>query len=314
MTNEQMNYQALANTARECASIANSVSGTMKWIVNHWNLCCQQAGLINFTTEARYTRRAALAADMLRMAEQLDNLANGRDAITGETIEQRTERLFERGEAMVQDIRIGMTVINPVSGEHNIVRSVDDFSAYFIISFSGDMVQQYFDRGETLIVCEPIAQAEPDAGSQITEVSITPNEENAMTVSITNYSVAPNHSVLYFIVNDFCHWKSEGEQVDFNIHEECQIIGTASTQEEADMIIDAFHAEAGELAPHLSQALQAGREIQEGMTFEQITGIEPNPLEQAAIEMDLTPEEEAMILEYRARRDNAREADLNARR
>lgn len=84
MNAQQLNFLALANTARECAGIANSVSGTMAWIVQHWNLCCQQAGLVNFTTEARYTRRAHLAADMERMAAQLDNLAKGCDALTGE--------------------------------------------------------------------------------------------------------------------------------------------------------------------------------------------------------------------------------------
>lgn len=83
----KLNYTALANTARECAQLANGVSGTMKWIVAHWNLCCQQSDLLTFTTEARYTRRAALAADMLRMAEQLDRLANDCDAITGEPVE-----------------------------------------------------------------------------------------------------------------------------------------------------------------------------------------------------------------------------------
>lgn len=94
MNAQQINFTALANTARECAGIANSVSGTMAWIVRHWNLCCQQAGLLNFTTEARYTRRAALAADMLRMAEQLDNLASGCDALTGEkTLEQEVREV-----------------------------------------------------------------------------------------------------------------------------------------------------------------------------------------------------------------------------
>lgn len=83
----KLNAQALANTARSCASMANSVSGTIKSIVIHWNLCCQQSKLEGFTTEARYTRRAALAADMLRMAEQLDNMAEGKDALTGKEIE-----------------------------------------------------------------------------------------------------------------------------------------------------------------------------------------------------------------------------------
>ena len=88
MNTQQINFKALANTARECAQLANGVSGTIKWIVAHWNLCCQQADLINFTTEARYTRRAMLAADMLRMADQLDNLAEGKDALA---VAQRSE-------------------------------------------------------------------------------------------------------------------------------------------------------------------------------------------------------------------------------
>lgn len=88
MNAQQINFKALANTARECAQLANGVSGTIKWIVAHWNLCCQQSDLINFTTEARYTRRAMLAADMLRMADQLDNLAEGKDALA---VEQRSE-------------------------------------------------------------------------------------------------------------------------------------------------------------------------------------------------------------------------------
>jgi hypothetical protein len=85
MTTKQ-NTKALANTARECASMANSVSGTIKSIVIHWNLACQAAKMESFTTEARYTRRALLAADMLRMAAQLENISEGKDALTGEPV------------------------------------------------------------------------------------------------------------------------------------------------------------------------------------------------------------------------------------
>lgn len=113
----KLNYTALANTARECAQLANGVSGTMKWIVAHWNLCCQQSDLLTFTTEARYTRRAALAADMLRMAEQLDRLANDCDAITGEPVEalivsasnegvQTTEALNQPEETTMKKINV----------------------------------------------------------------------------------------------------------------------------------------------------------------------------------------------------------------
>lgn len=85
MTTKQ-NAINLAKTARECASMANSVSGTIKSIVIHWNLACQAAKMEGFTTEARYTRRALLAADMLRMAAQLDNISEGKDALTGEPV------------------------------------------------------------------------------------------------------------------------------------------------------------------------------------------------------------------------------------
>lgn len=93
MTN--FNAKALANTARECASMANSVSGTIKSIVIHWNLCCQQAQMEGFTTEARYSRRAVLAADMLRMADQLDRIAEGCNPITGQTIDEAHAEALE---------------------------------------------------------------------------------------------------------------------------------------------------------------------------------------------------------------------------
>ena len=82
----KQNAVDLANTARECASLANSVSGTIKFIVQRWNQACQAAKMEGFTTEARYTRRAQLAADMLRMAAQLDNIAEGKDPLTGEPV------------------------------------------------------------------------------------------------------------------------------------------------------------------------------------------------------------------------------------
>lgn len=85
MTTKQ-NAINLANTARECASMANSVSGTIKFIVQRWNQACQAAKMEGFTTEARYTRRAQLAADMLRMAAQMDNISEGKDALTGEPV------------------------------------------------------------------------------------------------------------------------------------------------------------------------------------------------------------------------------------
>lgn len=94
MTTKQ-NIKALANTARICASMANSVSGTIKSIVIHWNLCCQQSRMEGFTTEARYTRRATLAADFLRMAEQLDRLAEDCHPITGQTVDEAHAEALE---------------------------------------------------------------------------------------------------------------------------------------------------------------------------------------------------------------------------
>lgn len=94
MTTKQ-NIKALANTARSCASMANSVSGTIKSIVIHWNLCCQQSRMEGFTTEARYTRRAILAADFLRMADQLDRLAEGCHPITGQTADEAHAEALE---------------------------------------------------------------------------------------------------------------------------------------------------------------------------------------------------------------------------
>ncbi len=104
-----INAQALANTARECAQLANGVSGTIKWIVAHWNLCCQQAGMIQFTTEALYTRRAQLANEMLRIAEQLDRLAEGCHPITGQTAEEAHAEALEMNQILVDE---AITAVN----------------------------------------------------------------------------------------------------------------------------------------------------------------------------------------------------------
>ncbi|WP_281080278.1 hypothetical protein [Klebsiella quasivariicola] len=178
----KMNYTALANTARECAQLANGVSGTMKWIVSHWNLCCQQSDLLTFTTEARYTRRAALAADMLRMAEQLDRLANDCDAITGEPVapvEAAVEAAEpEQAESVVEidarDIQVGMWVQNPlVPGQFQQVEHKAQYGEYVVIQFSWNMGLQSFDAGETLIV------RASNGDVQITDVLI--NEDVNMT-------------------------------------------------------------------------------------------------------------------------------------
>ncbi|EPT9873081.1 hypothetical protein ACVTW2_000666 [Escherichia coli] len=180
MTTKQLNATALANSARECIGYAQSTKWTITKIVNHWNLCVEQSGLTgsyDFPTD--YKRKAHLIADLERCVEQLTNIAEGRDALVSAPVEtvkaEISATIYTRREYMVQDIQKGMVVVNPVSGEHNTVNYVDDFSCYFIISFSGDMHQQYFDRGETLMVCEPVE------GSQILDV-IPDNEDLNMNV------------------------------------------------------------------------------------------------------------------------------------
>lgn len=177
MTTTNLNAQALANSARECIGYAQSTKWTIAKIVNHWNLCVEQSGLTGvFDFPSDYKRKAHLIADLERCVEQLTNIAEGRDALENAPVEAAVEAahsVYKKVEVMVQDVQKGMVVVNPVSGEHNTVNYVDDFSCYFIISFSGDMHQHYFDRGETLMVCEPVE------GSQITNV-IPSKEEIVM--------------------------------------------------------------------------------------------------------------------------------------
>lgn len=75
MNAKQINYKALANTARECAQLANGVSGTMKSITIHWNLCVNQSGLLGFILENVYARRVHLASKFRDIAAKLDKLA-----------------------------------------------------------------------------------------------------------------------------------------------------------------------------------------------------------------------------------------------
>lgn len=73
----------LAKAARECASIAESVSGTIYSIVQHWNQYCHAAELTEYTTNEVFTRRAKLADFMRRMAESLESIAE-QDAVKAE--------------------------------------------------------------------------------------------------------------------------------------------------------------------------------------------------------------------------------------
>ncbi|HIF0636016.1 TPA: hypothetical protein ACXYQ5_004990 [Klebsiella pneumoniae] len=66
----------LAKAARECASMAESVSGTIQSITQHWNQYCNAAALPEFITDEVFTRRAKLADFMRRMAESLESVAD----------------------------------------------------------------------------------------------------------------------------------------------------------------------------------------------------------------------------------------------
>ncbi|MDM2823179.1 hypothetical protein OGX96_19095 [Citrobacter sp. Cpo100] len=112
-----------------------------------------------------------------------------------------------------------MVVVNPVSGELNTITYVNDFSCYFVISFSGDMNQQYFDRGETLMVCEA------EQATQITNV--IPNQSNE-SPAMKTLTLAYDLSVLVKASSDL---------------EAMDVIKTAIAIEEAgDNLPDSLHA------------------------------------------------------------------------
>lgn len=121
-----------------------------------------------------WTRKATLIAEFERVAVQLNNIKEGRDALENAPV---------RHETMVQDIKRGDVVMCPCRpSQCQTVTDVDDFSCYFIITFSGDMGQQYFDRGETLMVCE--AKQATQINNVIPEINLT-EEVNNMTPFIS---------------------------------------------------------------------------------------------------------------------------------
>ena len=176
-----MNAKALANSARGFIKLLNTKkTTTIGYVVKDWNICVEQSGFtgtFDFPTTG-YTRKAYLIADLERCANQLDSM------VYADEVEQILKE--EKHEVMVQDIKKGMVVMNPCRIEDKqTVVSVDDFSCYFIITFSGDMAQQYFDRGETLIVCEPVN------GSQINNV-IPSIEQESETMTDLNANAVIN--------------------------------------------------------------------------------------------------------------------------
>lgn len=245
MNAKQLNAQALLNNITGYIEMLTNTKATMKAVVKDWNVCIEQSGAdfltFDFPVEG-WTRKATLIAEFERVAVQLTNIMEGRDAL---------EAAPERHETMVQDIKRGDVVVNPVSGELNTVTGVDDFSCYFIILFSGDMVQQYFDRGETLMVCE----AKP--ATQINNVSTTPEALNMTTETITTEQAleiinAPRTKAqvkaghVFKYINDY-YWM-DADRVLINRHglsspdiidptAPVSYIGTAATYHDAALII-----------------------------------------------------------------------------
>ncbi|AVU50621.1 MULTISPECIES: hypothetical protein [Enterobacter cloacae complex] len=162
MNAKQLNAMTLMNNIKRYIEMLTNTKATMKAVVKDWNTYIEQSGAdfltFDFPVEG-WTRKAQLIAEFERVAVQLNNIMEGREALENAPVKHET---------MVQDIKKGDVVMCPARpSQCQTVTNVDDFSCYFIITFSGDMGQQYFDRGETLIVCEPVN------GSQITNVSTT---------------------------------------------------------------------------------------------------------------------------------------------
>lgn len=176
MNAKQLNASALFNSAKEMIGLLANSKKTIKAVVTEWNVCVEQSGLtgvFDFPVDG-YTRKAQVVADLERCMIQLNNIKEGREALESAPVEAKHE-------TMVQDIKKGMVVVNPVmQSQRETVLAVDDFSCYFIITFSGIMGQQYFDRGETLIVCE---QVTVEASPQITNVIPKQSEALNMTIS-----------------------------------------------------------------------------------------------------------------------------------
>lgn len=179
MNTKQLNASALINSAKGYINDLMNTKKTIKAVLTDWNVCVSQSGAdfstFDFPVEG-WTRKAHVVADLERVIVQLTNIMEGREALQNAPVKRET---------MVQDIQKGMVVINPVTGDKNTVRMVDDFSCYFIISFTGDMAQQYFDRGETLIVCEA------EQATQTINDSVESSTINNEALNMTNLPITP---------------------------------------------------------------------------------------------------------------------------
>ncbi|MGK3361631.1 hypothetical protein ACSLNB_09145 [Citrobacter portucalensis] len=98
MRANQINAAALANTAREVIAMCDNKKYTVAKIIEHWNLCVEQAGMTGtFDCPTCYKRKASIVGDMQRIALQLDRIADDRDPLTGESIHANDPRCDDEG-------------------------------------------------------------------------------------------------------------------------------------------------------------------------------------------------------------------------
>lgn len=94
MTTKQ-NAIALANTARsEATAIINGTRATIAQLIINWNECVKQAGfmcIFDIPTTG-YRRKSEIAADLLRMAGQLDDYCEP-NPHAPQTVEQQTREI-----------------------------------------------------------------------------------------------------------------------------------------------------------------------------------------------------------------------------
>lgn len=121
----------LAKAARECASMAESVSGTIQSITQHWNRYCNAAAMPEFVTNEVFTRRAKLADFMRRMAESLESVADDKttnegketakiyNTLKGETLQHWLTIAIKRDEngdaTVTTNSTIHVNMVHPVS-------------------------------------------------------------------------------------------------------------------------------------------------------------------------------------------------------
>lgn len=90
MNAKQLNAQALLNNIKGYINMLTNTKATMKAVVKDWNVCIEQSGAdfltFDFPVEG-WTRKAVLIAEFERVAVQLNNILEGRDALQNTTEE-----------------------------------------------------------------------------------------------------------------------------------------------------------------------------------------------------------------------------------